>query len=1040
MKKPQSVRVPRCITTALLLSLIFLPRIQAQTTARIDSLQRVLKHAKHDSVRVQAHAHLCYFLAGRDNDRARAHGRDALALAKRLGATRSKAVAFACVGFSQVMRGEPAEGRGNLETGLKHAVACRDGAVTVLALRGLGKVERQSGKPDLALSYYQRGLDIAGQRGDSTMIGTMLAEIGHIHHVAGRHPAALEAYQRAQRLFDRHGPAAAACEQLVNTGILLHNMGRLDSAEEHYTRGLRLAWTLKDSTKIAEHLHAIGVQYARRSDNREALKYFRNCLALRERLHNMARLAQSLGTIGSAYIELGELDSALVYHQRSHEIYEQHAGPPQGAFALSNIAKIMRMRGRTDTAIALLERSRAMFEAAGDRNNLLAVLGNIASARSDRGSHAEAIDSYRQILEMMEKSGNRFKMPFILGNIAREHHSLGQYAESMDIARRCLSLAEELGDKDSQIRALQTLSAVHLSQHRYETALSYLKRGIDLGEGMNSRRLTAEMHRDVGTVYRYQKRYDEALEAYSRALASFETLRMPMYIATVLRGMADVHNMNDRPEEALLLYRRSLAIEYVGGKSHARTLGEMSKVYFKRGDLDSAIILATQALERARERGDRDIEMTALYYLSAYSEKKGNFPKAYESLRLAASLRDTTMNAENLRSINEMEAKYSSAEKQRAIAQLEAEKQAQMFALAQKENQLAAQRFAAERNRHHAEILKQDRQLQQLELERSRRDLELRDNELKLHKLWKDKLTSERNYEASIASRETSLRNVLLLGLLMTLAVGFLSFKRIQSRRREAVLKAEAAEYRMKAAEAQALAMQVEIERRERNTQRRYTKQLIDTQERDRKRIAGALHDSLGQELLVIKNRTLHALQNVALGSEARAELEQIERMATAALQNVRSISHDLRPYQLDRVGLTKTLRATLQQLEEQTGLAIESAIDDIDGILRREDETNMYRIAQECLNNVLKHADASRATVRVRKAGDRISLTVSDNGKGIVTANPSEGFGMQNMRERAVMLGGEMRVAAEAGGGTTVEIVIPVGKKPLHEPEQTEM
>lgn len=1031
MQRHPSIRPPSAMAGFILLYLIIYSPAHSQT-AKIDSLQHVLMRAKHDSVRVRAHAELCYVLSNRDNDRAHAHAREALALAKKLGTSRAKAAAHASVGFFQIQVLEPQEGRKNLEAGLKHAIAGRDGAMTVRALRGLALADRKAGKPEMALSYYERALDVAGQRSDSSMMGVVIGEIGHIHHLAGRYAVALDAYQRSQRLLDRHGPVATACGQLIDTGVLLHNTGRLDSAEEHYARGLRLAWTLKDSAMISNLLHAIGVQFARRSDNREALKYFRSSLALRERLPNKARIAQALGTIGSAYMELGELDSALFFQQRSYECYKQLGSPPQSAFALANIAKILNLRGRVDTAITLYERCRDMFEAAGDRTNYLAILGNLAAAQSDQGGYAKAIETNRHILGMMEKSGNRSKMPFILGNIARDHHSLGQYAESMDAARRCLSLAEELGDKESQIKALQTLSAVHLSQRRHEMALSYLKRGLTLSEDMNNRQRTAEMRRDIGSIYRYQKRYDEALEAYSQALASFEALRLPLYTASVLRAMADVYSQNERLEEALHCYRRSLSIEYEGRNHHARTLGDMSILYAKRGDIDSAIVLATKALDLAREQEDRDTEMNALSYLSTHFEKKGNFAKAYEYLLLSSGLRDSSLTIENMRSVNEMEAKYSSAEKQKAIAVLEAEKQGQLVALTLKEQQLSAQRFEVERNQHHAELLAQENEKQKLELAKGKLDLELSKKELELQKLEKKRVTAERHYEASMASQEISLRNAVIAGMVLFLAVGFLGVKRIQSRRREALLRAEAAEYELQAAEAKRLALEVEHERRARQSQRLYTKQLIDTQERERKRIAGELHDSLGQELLVIKNRTLYALQNNMLSEQARDEFEQIERMATAALKNVRHISHDLRPYQLDRVGLTKTLRSTIQQLSEQSMLRCDCEIDDIDNLLPKEDETNIYRIVQESMNNVLKHSGATAAEVCIKRDDGHITLIVTDNGKGIsedAPSSPSAGFGLQNMRERAEMLDGVMRLGSAPGGGAQVVIEVPVAR-----------
>ena len=101
--------------------------------------------------------------------------------------------------------------------------------------------------------------------------------------------------------------------------------------------------------------------------------------------------------------------------------------------------------------------------------------------------------------------------------------------------------------------------------------------------------------------------------------------------------------------------------------------------------------------------------------------------------------------------------------------------------------------------------------------------------------------------------------------------------------------------------------------------QENFSKQLIDSQENERKRIAGEMHDSLGQSLLIIKNRAVLGLQNVINDKEIEEHLSEISSIASDTLKEVRQISHDLRPYQLDRLGLTDTIKGIVKKVSESS-------------------------------------------------------------------------------------------------------------------------
>jgi signal transduction histidine kinase len=213
-------------------------------------------------------------------------------------------------------------------------------------------------------------------------------------------------------------------------------------------------------------------------------------------------------------------------------------------------------------------------------------------------------------------------------------------------------------------------------------------------------------------------------------------------------------------------------------------------------------------------------------------------------------------------------------------------------------------------------------------------------------------------------------------------------------------------------------------------TQRAFSRELLASQERERKRIAAELHDSIGQRLVVIKNLALLRLQNQNGNRAEREQVEEICTEASSAIAEVREISYDLRPYQLDRLGLTKALRSMVENVGKGSATTFSASIDDIDDLFTPEFQIAFYRITQECLSNILKHAEASEAKVVVRRNGARLQLSVSDNGKGFTTNGTytearNGGFGLINISERVQIFAGKLEIESAPMKGATINIDI---------------
>ena len=218
--------------------------------------------------------------------------------------------------------------------------------------------------------------------------------------------------------------------------------------------------------------------------------------------------------------------------------------------------------------------------------------------------------------------------------------------------------------------------------------------------------------------------------------------------------------------------------------------------------------------------------------------------------------------------------------------------------------------------------------------------------------------------------------------------------------------------------------------RRAQAAQQAFSRQLIESQERERQRIAAELHDSLGQSLLVVKNRALLGAMSQP-GEQALTHFQEISAAAAQTLDEVRAISYDLRPHHLDQLGLTTTIGAMIEKVEKSAAIHITRELDDIDGLFPPSDEITIYRIIQESLNNVLKHSHATEAHVAVRSYEHAVDIVIRDNGQGFSRRDARDeaagpgGFGLKGIAERVRMLGATHAIESAPGQGTTIRVRI---------------
>jgi signal transduction histidine kinase/ligand-binding sensor domain-containing protein len=224
-----------------------------------------------------------------------------------------------------------------------------------------------------------------------------------------------------------------------------------------------------------------------------------------------------------------------------------------------------------------------------------------------------------------------------------------------------------------------------------------------------------------------------------------------------------------------------------------------------------------------------------------------------------------------------------------------------------------------------------------------------------------------------------------------------------------------------------AYARRVSHLKRRRSEQEAFARSLLASQEAERKRIAGELHDGIGQTLVVIRNRALLGLKD----GDLVEQIAEISSAAAAGVEDVRKIAYGLRPYQIDRLGLRRALEALVEQSASSSGIPITAEIGDVDGAFAADAEINVYRIVQESLGNLARHARARSGKVAVRVENGEVTLTIEDDGVGFESSSPDgrAGMGLSGIAERARILGGRSVIRSSPGQGTTVTVFLPRSK-----------
>lgn len=558
-----------------------------------------------------------------------------------------------------------------------------------------------------------------------------------------------------------------------------------------------------------------------------------------------------------------------------------------------------------------------------------------------------------------------------LNSISETYLNFGEYELAEKITREELPYARAITQTKNLLGALTRLGTIHYRRGQLDSALVYQLEVLREADKIQKPDIIGVANLNVGLTYMDLKRYDEALQYFQTSLQAFETLKFAAGIGACYVNIAETLRCQKKYREGLEAALKGEAVLLQSGnRLHLGYMyGILSDLYESLGNRAKWLEYAQKALDLARENQDE----------LSIAQSQGKLGRAF------------LQSGDLARAKQCIDASLQAAEKMQHKSTI-------------------LSNYAALRDWH---LLQRDFDAARLYDEKFTSGLDSVFNANLAEKVADSQTRYEtEKKEAEIARQRLALLDQrlwifgLLGGLLAFLVFGYLFYNRYRQRQKAALAAAVIRE--------QQLGLNA----------------VIEAQEAERKRIAKDLHDGIAQELVALK------LGFDALGRrigkvapEETGRFAELNAQLDASCTEVRTIAHVMLPPALEQHGLAPSLELLLHNTAEPAGLQVEFSSRAIEGPLDEKVQVGLYRIAQELVNNVVKHAGASKLIVQLFQTGSQLVLHVEDDGRGFdfEAARQKGTMGVLNILSRVSTLGGQFFSEKAMPRGTVSVVRVPV-------------
>ncbi|MES3016382.1 MAG: tetratricopeptide repeat protein [Bacteroidota bacterium] len=578
---------------------------------------------------------------------------------------------------------------------------------------------------------------------------------------------------------------------------------------------------------------------------------------------------------------------------------------------------------------------------------------------------------------------------------------MGKYDQALKTCLEAVKLYEELGMLAAQAGCLGDVANILVLQERPADAITYLKEAIAISFRLNDESIRTNFYNSLGVAYSANKQPELAIKSYKDGLAIAQKLNnLKSQVNFNINIGEYVWEQNKSAGESLPYFVRAekLALEYGDQAKLSLIYQNMGVIYDHQGNPAKAIELATKARDLALNTNQVYALEQIYKSLADYSKKSGNYSQAYQAFVSKDSLSRIIFDEKNNNSLNKLRTVYETGKKETEIRLLGNRNQIQLLQLGRNNLLISNNELELEKNKLF--INNQSLSLSQKQDQLTQKQLEA------VTKQQKIEILDAENQLQKLQLMKRNIVIIVVLGVLILLVfIAILIYNRYKIKQ-ESKLQSE-------------MLKQQDLA----------TKAVIRAEENERQRIAGELHDGLGQLFSAVKMNLSGINDSIDFKDEhSKSIFSKTIDMVDESCREVRVISHQMAPNVLLKSGLTSAVRDFISKIDARK-LKINLETFGLQERLDQNTEAVLYRVIQESVNNVIKHASASSLDIQLSKDEDGINAMIEDNGKGFLTrtSDASSGMGLKNMISRVTYLRGSVDVSSEPGKGTLVAIHIPL-------------
>ncbi|NOU38807.1 MAG: sensor histidine kinase [Ferruginibacter sp.] len=740
---------------------------------------------------------------------------------------------------------------------------------------------------------------------------------------------------------------------------------------------------IADTQKVKIY-YKLSKLYADAEDSTNAVNnYFSGIkIAKEKKLH--AWEVYGYNEIGFLYELMNENKIAINYYKQAINNAKQYNLLPELGKAYRNTAFAMANLGKVETAIKYDDSTIFTYSKAGILVEKANAINNQGLRYHSLNKNNLALENYYKALTIYDNLKEEKKKANTVLNIGQIHLQQKNY----DIALNFFFKAKDLAIKTNYAQPLllseNNIGVVYFEQKKYADAIPYFERSMEIAKSVKNKNSELQAITNLGTCYQNIGNYTKADEYYKKAEQKLLTTSDYEGILTNYVNQASLAGMQ---------------------KNYNQCLAYTDKCFYYLNNYDGLTKYKHYVYENA-----------------AFANKMlGNFDKAFMLQDSQIIYKDISINEKANSELLELQTKYETEKKQLTINLLSKSDSIKSLRI---ENQ------TAEINKQQLSIAGQQLAISQSNLKivndsllLAENNLQLIENDLqlanknkiisinKLKEIQQQQHITNLAQEKKIRDLEISKKNNLLLGLSLLIPLlilgSFFWYKHKQQQQQHNL---------------QTLLFE---------QQKKATINILAAEEKERKRIASDLHDGVGQ-LMTAAWLNMKAVNEKAKNKDKETAdlLDKAMHLVDESCKEVRAVSHNMMPNALLKKGLINAIREFLQQINVKS-TKINLQTEGLNKSLPNDVETVLYRVIQESVNNVIKHAQASSLDISINQDEAGIDIMIEDNGKGfnINEVNKKDGIGLQNIKSRIEYLKGTVEWNTAENKGTLVAIHIPESK-----------